>query len=180
MATDELVMKGAMASAAMLLTMYSQNILLSAPARFTLCVSAAHFMNDFAIVIQIRWKIGFSVTSLYGIILLQNLAHAMTAQLSCHVQNFIVTTLHYILDEIKINFPLNSNFNGKIIREMGPRPEIFHLKINSMLSCCRGSSCQWVISRHDIDLTDISMFSWRCVSTSCIVPMSKFYRVKPV
>ena len=37
-------------------------------------------------------EIGFSVTPLWGIISLQNVAHGMTAQLSCHVQNFVVIT----------------------------------------------------------------------------------------
>ena len=37
-----------------------------------------HFTNDFFIVIQIRWKIGFSITQLYGFISLQNYAHATT------------------------------------------------------------------------------------------------------
>ena len=50
-------------------------------------------MNDFSIGIQIRWKFGFGVTPLQGIRALQNFAHATTAQLSCHVQNFIEITL---------------------------------------------------------------------------------------
>ena len=50
----------------------------------------AYFMYDFSIVIQIGWKIGFS--TLYSVISLPNFAHATTAQLSCHVQNFIAIT----------------------------------------------------------------------------------------
>ena len=38
-------------------------------------------------------EIGFSVTPLYGMILLQNLAHGTTAQLSYHVQNFIAIAI---------------------------------------------------------------------------------------
>ena len=53
----------------------------------------AYFSNDFCIIFhQIRWNIGFSVTQLQGIIWLQNFAHSMTAQLSCHVQNLIMIT----------------------------------------------------------------------------------------
>ena len=52
----------------------------------------AHFINDFSIAFQIWWKIGFSVTRLYGTIALPNFAHATTAHLSCHVQNFITIT----------------------------------------------------------------------------------------
>ena len=51
----------------------------------------AYYKNDFSIVIQIPWKVRFSVTPLWGIVRLHNFAHATTAQLSCHVQNFIAT-----------------------------------------------------------------------------------------
>ena len=49
-----------------------------------------HFMNDFSIVIQIQWKIGFSMTPLLGIILVQNVSHA--TMLSYHEQNYIAIT----------------------------------------------------------------------------------------
>ena len=52
-----------------------------------------HFTIDFLIVIQIQWYIGLSVTPLWCIISLQNVAHATTAQLLCHVQNAIVVIL---------------------------------------------------------------------------------------
>ena len=67
----------------------------------------AHFMNNFSIVIQIQWKINFSVTSLYGTISLQIFAHVTTAQLSCHVQNFIAIILLQLgwqQNEISIEF----------------------------------------------------------------------------
>ena len=41
-----------------------------------------HFINDFSIIIQIRWKIGLRVTPLQGIIQLQNFAHVTAAHLS--------------------------------------------------------------------------------------------------
>ena len=80
-------------------------------------LTGPHFTNDFSIVIQIQWKIGFSVTSMLSIISLQNFAHATSAQLSWHVQNF------YNLDESRMIFPTNLNNDGKIVREMGPSIE---------------------------------------------------------
>ena len=85
----------------------------------------AHFMNDFAIVIQILWKTGFSVTPLYGVISLQNFTHGTTAQLSCHVQNFItITSLQLIWgqNEFSSNLKLwweNRSWNGS---QAGPQP----------------------------------------------------------
>ena len=65
----------------------------------------ANFTNDYSILIQIWWKINFSVTPLQGtIISLQNFAHGMTAQLWCHVQNFIVITTKNLDDSI-MKFP---------------------------------------------------------------------------
>ena len=68
-------------------------------------VPVAHFTNDFSIIIQIGWEIGFSVTPLYGIISPQNFA-----QLSWHVQYFIAVTSQQHGSEqgkiaIKIEFP---------------------------------------------------------------------------
>ena len=82
--------------------------------------SRAHFMNDFSIVIQIRWAIGLCVTPLQAIISLQKFAHATTAQLSYHEQNFIAIT-SYKLDESIMKFPSNLNYDGKIVHEMGLR-----------------------------------------------------------
>ena len=67
----------------------------------------AHFTNGFSIIIQIGWKIWISMTPLWGIILLQNFAHGTTAQLSCHVQNFIVIRslwLEWEQDEVSIEW----------------------------------------------------------------------------
>ena len=69
----------------------------------------AHVMNDFSIIIEIRWKIGLSATPLLGIISLQNFAHVTTGKLSCHVQNFIVIIyikLGWAQNEISIEFEL--------------------------------------------------------------------------
>ena len=68
-----------------------------------------HFTND------------FSITPLKDIILLQNFAHATTAQLLCHVQNFIGITslqLRWDQNEISIEFELrwkNCSWNGSQI-----------------------------------------------------------------
>ena len=74
-----------------------------------------HVSLIFSIVIQIQWKINCSVTPLLGIISVQNFAHAMIAQLSCHVQNFIATWMRvgWIFNQIWISV-------DKIIHEMGP------------------------------------------------------------
>ena len=52
----------------------------------------AHFVNDFRIVVQIRWEIRLAVSQLLAIGLLQNV-HVVTAQLLCHVQNLVVITV---------------------------------------------------------------------------------------
>ena len=50
----------------------------------------AHFTNNFSILIQIWWKLGFSVNPIYSIISLHNVAYITTAQRSWHVRNSIV------------------------------------------------------------------------------------------
>ena len=53
----------------------------------------ARFTNGFLPVIQIRWKLRLAVIPLLAIRSQQIFAHATTAQLSCHVQNFVAITL---------------------------------------------------------------------------------------
>ena len=53
----------------------------------------AHFTNDFLPAIQIRWKLRLAVIPLLAIRSQQIFAHATTAQLSCHVQNFVAITV---------------------------------------------------------------------------------------
>ena len=68
-----------------------------------------HFTNDFSITIQIRSKIHLALIQLQLIISQQNLAHATTAQLSCHVPNFVAITLLVLgweQNEISITFEL--------------------------------------------------------------------------
>ena len=71
-----------------------------------------HFINDFAIAIQIRWK--FPSASIQ---LLENYA---TAVLPWHLQNFKAIwypTMELYYDQ----FPSNFNYDGKFVRYMGPR-----------------------------------------------------------
>ena len=87
----------------------------------TIQVQGPNSRTIFSIVIQIRWKIGFSVTALHGVLSLQNFTHVTTTQLPRHVQHFVAITslqLGWDLNEC----PSNLNSDGKIIREMGPGP----------------------------------------------------------
>ena len=66
-----------------------------------------HFTNDSSITIQIRWKINLALIQLQLIISQQNLVHATTAKLSCHVPNFVAITLLVLgweQNEISITF----------------------------------------------------------------------------
>ena len=68
-----------------------------------------HFTNDFSITIQIRWKFHLALIQLLMTISQQNLAHATTAQLSCHVPNIVAITLlvfGWEQNEISITFEL--------------------------------------------------------------------------
>ena len=55
--------------------------------------AGARFTNDFLPAIQIRWKPRLAVIPLSVIRSQQIFAHATTAQLSCHVQNFVAITV---------------------------------------------------------------------------------------
>ena len=71
--------------------------------------SGTHFTNDFSITIQIRWKFHLALIQLLMIISRQNLAHATTAQLSCHVPNIVAITFlvfGWEQNEISITFEL--------------------------------------------------------------------------
>ena len=52
-----------------------------------------HVFNEFSLTIQIRWKFYLAVIQLLMSISQQHFAHATTAQLSCHVQNFVTITV---------------------------------------------------------------------------------------
>ena len=81
--------------------------------------SGTHFTNDFSITIQMWWKFHLALIQLLMITSQQNLAHATTAQLSCHVPNIVAITLlvfGWEQNEISITFELW----WKIVSEMGP------------------------------------------------------------
>ena len=76
---------------------------------FTVYYTGTHFTNDFSITIQIRWKFHLALIKLLMIISRQNLAHATTAQLSCHVPNIVAITFlvfGWEQNEISITFKL--------------------------------------------------------------------------
>ena len=69
----------------------------------------ARFTTDFLPAIQIRWKPHLAAIPLLAIRSRQFFAHATTAQLSCHVQNFITITVlesRWEWNEISIEFEL--------------------------------------------------------------------------
>ena len=72
-------------------------------------VPGARFTNGFLPAIQIRWKLRLAVIPLLAIRSRQIFAHATTAQLSCHVQNFVAITLldsRWEWNEISIEFEM--------------------------------------------------------------------------
>ena len=68
-------------------------------------------------MIQIWCKILFVLIPFQHIILHQNFAHAMTAQLSWYVPNFVTNPVLFLLRAKQ--FPLNFNYIGKIVSAMG-------------------------------------------------------------
>ena len=56
----------------------------------------AHFTKDFWLAIHIQWKFQLAVIPLLAIRSQQFFAHATTAQLSCHMQNFVAITLLHL------------------------------------------------------------------------------------
>ena len=82
----------------------------------------ARFTNDFLPAIQIWWKLRLAVIPLLAIRSQQIVAHATTAQLSWHVQNFVAITvleLRWEWNEISMEFELrwiNRLFIGKIYK----------------------------------------------------------------
>ena len=83
-------------------------------------IQGVHRTNAFSCQIQIHWKIDVSVNSFPMIGSLQIFAHAMTAVLSWHVQNFVVITSYKNVYEKRVGFPLNSTFLGKIVSTVDP------------------------------------------------------------
>ena len=61
--------------------------------RTHICVTRPQRINDFPIIIQIRWKFHLTVIQLLVTILQQNVAHTTTVQVSCYEQNFVAIIL---------------------------------------------------------------------------------------
>ena len=84
--------------------------------------SGARFTNGFLPAIQIRLKLSLTIIPLLAIISQQISAHATTAQLSCHVQNFVAITVlesRREWNEISIEFELrwqNRKWNGPLVQ----------------------------------------------------------------
>ena len=55
--------------------------------------AGARFTNGLLPAIQIRWKLRLAAILSMAIRSQQNFAHATTAQLLCHVQNFVAITV---------------------------------------------------------------------------------------
>ena len=82
--------------------------------------AGTHFTNDFSITIQIRWKFNLALIQLLVIISRQNLAHATTAQLSCHVPNIVeITLLVFGWEQNEISITVEYG-DTKIVSEMYP------------------------------------------------------------
>ena len=90
--------------------------------------------NDFYSQIQIRWKLRLAVIPLLALRSLNIFTHATAAQLSCHVQNFVVITM-LESRESETKFPSNLNCNGKTVTETGPSPTSFDLVLVTILAC---------------------------------------------
>ena len=67
------------------------------------CCPGAHFTIYFSIVIQIRRKIGFSVSPLYGITSQLTVPHSTTVQVSCQCAKFHSDHLTSILMRVEWN-----------------------------------------------------------------------------
>ena len=79
------------------------------------CVdSGAHVINVILLAIQVRWKLCLAVIQLLPVRSQQIFAHAMTAQLSWHVQNFVVITLSESMlkqNQISIKFEWQCDYH---------------------------------------------------------------------
>ena len=76
-------------------------------------------LTFFLPAIQIRWKLRLAITPLLAIRSQQIFAHAMTAQLSCHVQNFVEITVlesRWEWNEISTEKPLVKRAPAMAIR----------------------------------------------------------------
>ena len=106
----------------------------------------ACFIKVFLPAIQIRWKLRLAITPLVAIRSQQIFAHATTAQLPFHVQNFVAITVLRVEVRVKRNFRRIWIAMEKTLVKRGPGP-----------SCDESNQ---VISSHGIELICAWYSSW--------------------
>ena len=112
----------------------------------------AHFINDFFIVIQIWLKFHSTLLQVVVNWSLWNFAYGMTALLSWLVQNFVAIWCHMM--ELHLNkFSSNLNYDGKIVREMGPST---HSSNIITIMAADGLVTQWAKAPAGMILTSFS------------------------
>ena len=120
----------------------------------------ARFTNDFLPAIQIRWKLPLAVIPLLAIRSQQIFAHATTAQLSCHVQNFVAIT---VLESrwVKRNFHRIWIAMEKPLVKRGPDQNIMTwvmkflgIALQNTITVC------WAISNQKLSRVDLLSVSW--------------------
>ena len=112
-------------------------------------------ISDFSITIQIQQKFHLAVIQLPMIILQQNFAHATTAQLSYHVQNFVAITsllLGCEENEISIDF----EFRWKNCSEMSPRSPFCICSDTRVVVTCAKCWLDWLMPGINIRAHSIS------------------------
>ena len=78
-----------------------------------------HWRFFFLPAVRVRWKLRLAVIPLLALRSQQVFAHTTTAQLSCHVQNFVAITVFY-RDESEARFPSDLSCDGGTVSETGP------------------------------------------------------------
>ena len=127
--------------------------------------SVARFTNGCSPTFQIRWKLRLAITPLLAIESQQVFAHATTAQLSCHVKNFVAITG---LGEVRVKRYFHRIWIAmeKTVSETGPR------------RCCQTdgityTNTDWLWSQHGQVITwpeqcgmkflSIPIFQWEWI-----------------
>ena len=105
----------------------------------------AHFTNHLSIIIQIWWKICFTVIQFQTMRSQQNFAHAMTAHLLCHVQKIVVISSSQLggkQNDTDIKVELQWK---KIVNEMGPYGAMMLTQTLELSPCMQ--ACNWPTSQ---------------------------------
>ena len=125
--------------------------------------SGAHSTDDIWITIQNLWKIRIVVISLVTVRTLQIFAHSMTAQLSCHMQNFVEIML--------LEFGLRTNWNfrwilivkEKLLVKWAPTLHtypLFLVYFYRLLFCKLLTFYRWYLSNNKPQIT--RLYWWFC------------------